>query len=133
MLYDMYTAEHMTYIAVVIIEFGLTVLQTQIFVNSISSDLDLSTGGLSRAIATKAGYKLQDELRRQSSYLRTTNPTAYNTMIPTRGYNLLCDFVYHVILPFVSSTSYQHALQVSVSIDFSILLCLRQIKTVNSL
>lgn len=87
------------------LKYGLIEEQkTRIIVNSVAYNLDLSTGAISRAIATKAGYGLQNELSRQSSYHRT--------MIPTRGHNLSCDFVYHVILPIVSSASHQYALQV---------------------
>ncbi|XP_073490650.1 protein mono-ADP-ribosyltransferase PARP9-like [Aquarana catesbeiana] len=86
------------------LKYGLIEEQkTQIIVNSVAYNLDLYAGVISRAIATKAGYKLQNELSRQNSYLRT--------MIPTWGHNLSCDYVYHVILPIVSSTSYQYALQ----------------------
>ncbi|XP_040214277.1 protein mono-ADP-ribosyltransferase PARP9-like [Rana temporaria] len=86
--------------------------KTQIIVNSISSDLNLYYGVISRAIVYKAGYYLQDEIRGKSSYLRTTNPNANITMIPTRGFSLPCKFVYHVILPLSDSGSRPHALQV---------------------
>ncbi|KAM4025881.1 protein mono-ADP-ribosyltransferase PARP9 [Anomaloglossus baeobatrachus] len=64
--------------------------QTEVIVNSVSSDLKLEYGAISAAIYRKAGQKLQEEIRRNYHWGRR--------MIPTRGYNLPCAYVYHVIL-----------------------------------
>ncbi|XP_018430095.1 PREDICTED: poly [ADP-ribose] polymerase 14-like [Nanorana parkeri] len=77
-------------------------LRTAIIVNSVSSNLDLNSGAISAAIVGKAGYNMQGEIRRKRS-------TGSPTMIPTRGFNLSCGFVYHVILPL----GHQNALQMS--------------------
>ncbi|XP_069838588.1 protein mono-ADP-ribosyltransferase PARP9 [Dendropsophus ebraccatus] len=65
--------------------------KTEIIVNSVSSDLTLSRGVISQAIYSKAGAKLQEEIRKKGP--------GSGHMIPTRGYNLSCGYVYHVILP----------------------------------
>ncbi|KAM5153313.1 protein mono-ADP-ribosyltransferase PARP9 isoform 1-T2 [Mantella aurantiaca] len=92
--------------------------KTKIIVNSVSPTLDVYSGVISNAIASKAGYKLQDEIRKKSSYLRTVNSSTYINMIPTKGYDLSCAFVYHVILTFVHSSSYEFALQILNSVTF---------------
>ncbi|XP_075037346.1 protein mono-ADP-ribosyltransferase PARP9 isoform X2 [Mixophyes fleayi] len=76
--------------------------KTTVIVNSVSSNLDLSYGVITKAILNKAGYSLQTEINKKRSY---SSP-----MIPTKGYNLSCDFVYHVILPLSHSRSTEQVL-----------------------
>ncbi|XP_044130438.1 protein mono-ADP-ribosyltransferase PARP9 isoform X2 [Bufo gargarizans] len=64
--------------------------KTSVIVNSISSDLDLTRGAISSAIYSRAGPKLQEEVWRKGH--------SFSNMISTRGPNLPCHFVYHVIL-----------------------------------
>ncbi|XP_044130437.1 protein mono-ADP-ribosyltransferase PARP9 isoform X1 [Bufo gargarizans] len=68
----------------------LCLFQTSVIVNSISSDLDLTRGAISSAIYSRAGPKLQEEVWRKGH--------SFSNMISTRGPNLPCHFVYHVIL-----------------------------------
>ncbi|XP_077129490.1 protein mono-ADP-ribosyltransferase PARP9 [Ranitomeya variabilis] len=67
--------------------------KTTIIVNSISSNLDLSSGAISAAIYRKAGRKLQEEIRRK--------PHQRNGKVIATGGggSLPCKYVYHVILP----------------------------------
>ncbi|CAN2389074.1 hypothetical protein PRIEUP_LOCUS17193, partial [Pristimantis euphronides] len=67
--------------------------ETYIIVNSISSDLNLSHGAISVAINNKAGVQLQREIDGKRKSHRHRN------MISTKGYQLHCNYVYHVILP----------------------------------
>ncbi|XP_063788871.1 protein mono-ADP-ribosyltransferase PARP9 [Pseudophryne corroboree] len=76
--------------------------KTTVIVNSVASNLDLTNGEITKAILRKAGQSIQDEIRRKRSYSAT--------MIPTRGYNLLCDFVYNVILQQSYAQSSDHVL-----------------------
>ncbi|XP_041434303.1 protein mono-ADP-ribosyltransferase PARP9 isoform X2 [Xenopus laevis] len=69
---------------------------TNIIVNSTSSSLDLHQGQISNAILNKAGPELQHEIRKYLPYPPT------GSMLPTLGYRLPCQFVYHTILPFYS-------------------------------
>ncbi|XP_075685114.1 protein mono-ADP-ribosyltransferase PARP9 isoform X2 [Rhinoderma darwinii] len=64
--------------------------KTTIIVNSVAPDLNLSYGVISAAIYRKAGRRLQEEI--WGKYQWSSN------MIPTRGYQLPCQHVYHVIL-----------------------------------
>ncbi|CAJ0952828.1 unnamed protein product [Ranitomeya imitator] len=66
--------------------------KTTIIVNSISPNLDLSSGAISAAIYRKAGGKLQEEIRR-------TPHQRNRKVITTGGGGLPCKYVYHVILP----------------------------------
>ncbi|XP_071978256.1 protein mono-ADP-ribosyltransferase PARP9 isoform X2 [Engystomops pustulosus] len=65
--------------------------KTEVIVNSIPAKLDLTCGAISAAIYQKAGNRLQKEVWEKSLY-------SSSKMIPTRGYNLPCRHVYHVIL-----------------------------------
>lgn len=61
-------------------------------VNTIGADLDLSKGQVSAALLTKAGWKIQEELRRtKHGYVPE------GAVIPTTGHNLNCKAVYHTV------------------------------------
>ncbi|KAL0993706.1 hypothetical protein UPYG_G00112130 [Umbra pygmaea] len=64
--------------------------QTSIIVNTISQDLELSKGAISKAICEKAGRGIQDELK-------NNRLAKYGDVIKTKGYRLACSAVYHTI------------------------------------
>ncbi|CAB1338149.1 unnamed protein product [Coregonus sp. 'balchen'] len=66
--------------------------ETDAIVNTISSDLDLSSGEISRAILEKAGKGIQEEILKCFSN--------NGEVIETTGHNLLCTSVYHTICPY---------------------------------
>ncbi|KAM6223949.1 protein mono-ADP-ribosyltransferase PARP14 [Rhynchocyon petersi] len=70
-------------------------VKTDIVVNSISPDLVLNRGPLSRAILEKAGLELQKELEDCNQRLKV----GVGTVLLTRGYNLHCQHVLHVVPP----------------------------------
>nr|DBA19533.1 TPA: hypothetical protein GDO54_015353 [Pyxicephalus adspersus] len=70
------------------------------------SSLHLDNGVISQSILNKAGRELQNEINKKRSYVSSGK----RNMISTRGYNLPCEFVYHVILPFGSTKTPQHVL-----------------------
>lgn len=61
--------------------------------NTISSDLDLSYGAISKAILQKAGKGIQEEISKCYNYNK------YGDVIETTGHKLSCRFVYHTICP----------------------------------
>ncbi|XP_051540797.1 protein mono-ADP-ribosyltransferase PARP14-like isoform X3 [Myxocyprinus asiaticus] len=67
-----------------------------IIVNTVSEDLDLCKGAVSRSILQTAGHHLQSEVTR---FAHSNNPHYGDTVI-TDGYNLKCSKVFHVICPF---------------------------------
>ncbi|XP_068102376.1 protein mono-ADP-ribosyltransferase PARP9-like [Hyperolius riggenbachi] len=79
--------------------------QTSVIVNSVGSNLNLSGGAVSTAILQKAGWKLQEEIKKQSS--------ANRIMIPTRGFSLSCDRVYHVLLESYSKIESEKLLEMA--------------------
>ncbi|KAM3917236.1 LOW QUALITY PROTEIN: protein mono-ADP-ribosyltransferase PARP14-like [Leptodactylus fuscus] len=68
---------------------------TEVIVNSIGSDLDLSKGNVSRAISSRAGPGLQ-QLMMDNSLGVQVSP---GRVIPTDGCNLSCNKVLHVVTP----------------------------------
>uniref|UniRef100_A0A4X2KC79 Poly [ADP-ribose] polymerase n=1 Tax=Vombatus ursinus TaxID=29139 RepID=A0A4X2KC79_VOMUR len=68
--------------------------ETDIIVNSIPFDLHLHNGPLSRALLRKAGPELQEEL---NTFGKISVKTGH--VLRTRGYNLGCRFVLHVVAP----------------------------------
>lgn len=64
--------------------------KTAVIVNSVAANLDLTSGAISAAIYNRAGTQLQNEI--------WTKGQGHRNVIPTRGYNLPCGHVYHVIL-----------------------------------
>ncbi|KAK3100147.1 hypothetical protein FSP39_015350, partial [Pinctada imbricata] len=61
--------------------------------NSTSRSLELSSGGGSRAMLSKAGKAMQDECKEK--YPNGVNPGSF---AETKGYNLDCKCVFHVVL-----------------------------------
>lgn len=70
-------------------------LQADIIVNTISEDLDLSKGAVSRALLQTAGHQLQSEINRAAH----SDNLNYGEMVITDGYNLNCSKVFHVVCP----------------------------------
>ncbi|XP_061050236.1 protein mono-ADP-ribosyltransferase PARP14 isoform X2 [Eubalaena glacialis] len=68
---------------------------TDVVVNSISSDLELDRGPLSKALLQKAGQKLQEELKTAGQGVAVE----VGTVIQTSGCNLHCHRVLHVVAP----------------------------------
>ncbi|XP_059394821.1 protein mono-ADP-ribosyltransferase PARP14-like isoform X1 [Carassius carassius] len=67
-----------------------------VIVNTISEDLDLRKGAVSRALLQTAGHHLQSEITRAAH----SNTLNYGEMLITNGYNLKCQKVFHVVCPF---------------------------------
>ncbi|XP_078085435.1 protein mono-ADP-ribosyltransferase PARP9 [Mustelus asterias] len=65
---------------------------TDVIVNTIYRDLNLNSDTVSRAIAEMAGPELQKELHR----IKKTELLAYGDVLKTSGFNLSCEYVYHV-------------------------------------
>ncbi|KAG1971163.1 protein mono-ADP-ribosyltransferase PARP14-like [Pimephales promelas] len=66
-----------------------------IIVNTMSEDLDLSKGAVSKALLQTAGHQLQSEIHRAAH----SNNLNYGEMVITDGYNLNCSKVFHVVCP----------------------------------
>ncbi|KAL6101259.1 parp9 [Pungitius sinensis] len=79
--------------------------QTDVIVNTTSSNRHLSEGLISSALLKKAGYKLQDEFCSSSHK---------GLVIPTKGYNLQCKQVFHTLCPRKDDKSAQQILYTSV-------------------
>ncbi|KAG8432169.1 hypothetical protein GDO86_016709 [Hymenochirus boettgeri] len=86
--------------------------KTDVIVNSIAPDLDLSKGNLSFAILMKAGRKLQDEVF--TSHSRSPYHNNHNVLC-TPGLGLSCQSVYHTILPHYNDVHSDRALYTVVS------------------
>lgn len=71
------------------------VFKTHVVVNSIPSDLALNRGPLCQAILEKAGPEIQQELNTALQGVAVD----VGTVLQTRGYNLQCDHVLHVVAP----------------------------------
>lgn len=71
------------------------VFKTHVVVNSISSDLELNRGPLSKALLEKAGQKLQEELKTAGQGVVVD----VGTVLQTGGCNLRCHRVLHVVAP----------------------------------
>ncbi|XP_051767273.1 protein mono-ADP-ribosyltransferase PARP14 isoform X6 [Ctenopharyngodon idella] len=67
-----------------------------VIVNTISKDLDLSKGAVSKALLQTAGHELQSEVITAAR----SNNLNYGEMIITDGYKLKSSKVFHVICPF---------------------------------
>ncbi|KAK9968212.1 hypothetical protein ABG768_002547 [Culter alburnus] len=70
--------------------------RADVIVNTISEDLDLSKGAVSKALLQTAGHQLQTEITRTAR----SNNLNYGEMVITDGYNLKCRKVFHVVSPF---------------------------------
>lgn len=71
------------------------IFKADVVVNSISSDLQLGKGPLSQAILAKGGPKLQEELNIAGQMAEV----GVGTILQTRGHNLHCHCVLHVVPP----------------------------------
>ncbi|XP_015284488.1 PREDICTED: poly [ADP-ribose] polymerase 9 [Gekko japonicus] len=69
--------------------------QTAIIINSVIVQDDLSQGTISRAILEKAGLPLQEQFLSELQKL----PADCSKLVCTKGYNITCEFVLHVIWP----------------------------------
>ncbi|XP_017550570.1 protein mono-ADP-ribosyltransferase PARP9 [Pygocentrus nattereri] len=74
---------------------------TDVIVNTIAHDLDLSKGFVSKAISEKAGWKIQDEIRKRNKW----NSVADGYVGETEAYNLNCRAVYHTVCAVKSRSS----------------------------
>lgn len=73
--------------------------KADVIVNTISEDLDLNKGAISKALLETAGHGLQAEVTRAAR----GNRLNYGEMVITDGYKLNCAKVFHVVCPFWSS------------------------------
>lgn len=71
------------------------ILQSDVIINTISEDLDLSKGAVSKAIINAAGPQLQAEI-----YSHGISRLKYGDIVDTKGYNLKCQMVFHTVCPF---------------------------------
>ncbi|XP_065417614.1 protein mono-ADP-ribosyltransferase PARP9 isoform X2 [Chrysemys picta bellii] len=85
--------------------------QTAIIVNSVVINDDLSRGNISRAILQKAGSFLQQEFRFESQKL----PQSCEKFILTKGYNLACKSVLHIVWSSQSSSDSRKVLKTAMS------------------
>nr|XP_056717401.1 protein mono-ADP-ribosyltransferase PARP14-like [Euleptes europaea] len=74
---------------------GIEDATTDVVVNSVSSDLKLDKGPLSKALLGKAGSGLQQELVTQGQGRTITE----GCVLKTKGYALGCSYVLHAVLP----------------------------------
>ncbi|KAL6472150.1 hypothetical protein MHYP_G00183380, partial [Metynnis hypsauchen] len=70
-----------------------------VIVNTISEDVDLSKGAVSKALLQAAGPQLQAEARSNLAAIGSSN-LRYGDMVVTSGYNLNCQRVFHTVCPF---------------------------------
>ncbi|XP_049566397.1 protein mono-ADP-ribosyltransferase PARP14 isoform X2 [Orcinus orca] len=80
---------------ILLVEGDVQSATTDVVVNSISSDLELNRGPLSKALLEKAGQKLQEELKTAGQGVAVE----VGTVIQTSGCNLHCHHVLHVVAP----------------------------------
>ncbi|XP_026962222.1 protein mono-ADP-ribosyltransferase PARP14 isoform X1 [Sagmatias obliquidens] len=80
---------------ILLVEGDVQSATTDVVVNSISSDLELNRGPLSKALLEKAGQKLQEELKTAGQGVAVE----VGTVIQTSGCNLHCHRVLHVVAP----------------------------------
>ncbi|KAI4900851.1 hypothetical protein NFI96_003772 [Prochilodus magdalenae] len=72
---------------------------SDVIVNTISEDVDLSKGAVSKALLQAAGPQLQSEAASHLSAIGSSN-LSYGDLVVTKGYNLNCQKVYHTVCPF---------------------------------
>ncbi|XP_036404127.1 protein mono-ADP-ribosyltransferase PARP14-like [Megalops cyprinoides] len=68
---------------------------TEVIVNTISNNLDLSMGAVSKAILSAAGQELQAAIKKACS----TAQADYGDLLITEGCDLKCKRVFHVVCP----------------------------------
>ncbi|XP_068921028.1 protein mono-ADP-ribosyltransferase PARP14-like [Petaurus breviceps papuanus] len=86
------TSEHLS---IILMRGNVQDVQTDIIVNSIPWDLHLDNGSLSKTLLRKAGPELQEEVNR---FGKTSGKIG--DILLTKGYNLGCRFLLHVVAPF---------------------------------
>ncbi|KAL3975735.1 ryanodine receptor 1 [Sarotherodon galilaeus] len=69
--------------------------KTDVIVNTISEDMNLNQGTVSKAILSAAGSSLQDAIYSEAK--RST--LRYGDVVVTDGYNLTCQKVFHTVCP----------------------------------
>ncbi|XP_037859335.2 protein mono-ADP-ribosyltransferase PARP14 isoform X1 [Chlorocebus sabaeus] len=74
---------------------GVQNAKTDVVVNSVPSDLELSRGPLSKALLEKAGPALQEELDTVGQGMAVS----VGTVLKTNSWNLDCRYVLHVVAP----------------------------------
>ncbi|KAL7848452.1 hypothetical protein AOLI_G00231700 [Acnodon oligacanthus] len=72
---------------------------SDVIVNTISDDVDLSKGAVSKALLQVAGPQLQAEAMSNLDASGSSN-LRYGDMVVTNGYNLNCQRVFHTVCPF---------------------------------
>ncbi|XP_036451402.1 protein mono-ADP-ribosyltransferase PARP14-like [Colossoma macropomum] len=70
--------------------------QSDVIVNTISRDVDLSKGAVSKALLQAAGPQMQAE----ASSVNGSSNLGYGNIVITGGYNLSCQKVFHTVCPF---------------------------------
>ncbi|XP_017345057.1 protein mono-ADP-ribosyltransferase PARP14 [Ictalurus punctatus] len=75
--------------------------RSAVIVNTVSEDLDLSKGAVSKALLSAAGPQLQAETYSHLKAFRTPSPN-HGDIVATNGYNLNCLKVFHTVCPFWS-------------------------------
>lgn len=75
--------------------FYIALFQAAIIINSVTIQDDLSQGMISRAILEKAGPALQEQFVSELQKL----PSERSNFIYTKGFNLDCEHVLHVVWP----------------------------------
>ncbi|XP_063346007.1 protein mono-ADP-ribosyltransferase PARP14-like isoform X2 [Pelmatolapia mariae] len=68
---------------------------TDVIVNTISEDMNLSLGAVSNAILSAAGESLQDAIYSEAR----RNTQRHGEVVVTDGYNLTCQKVFHAVCP----------------------------------
>eukprot|EP00079_Xenopus_tropicalis_P039027 XP_017952798.1 PREDICTED: poly [ADP-ribose] polymerase 14 [Xenopus tropicalis] len=82
-------------VAIQLIKGNLQDASTDVIVNSVGKDLDLDSGGASKALLRKAGKKLQHLLQAECKGKQVQE----GLVIATNGCDLSCQMVLHVIAP----------------------------------
>lgn len=77
----------------------LFILQSDVIVNTISEDMDLNKGAVSKALLIAAGSQLQAETYANQQALNTSSSN-YGDIVVTGGYKLNCRRVFHTVCPF---------------------------------
>lgn len=70
--------------------------QTDVVVNTISENMNLNQGAVSKAILEAAGSKLQSAVRSEA----TATTLRYGDVVVTDGFDLMCRKVFHCVCPF---------------------------------
>ncbi|XP_049908033.1 protein mono-ADP-ribosyltransferase PARP14 [Epinephelus moara] len=69
---------------------------TDVIVNTISEDMNLNQGAVSKAILQAAGHNLQSAVRSEAG----SSPLPYGDVVVTDGFNLKCRKVFHTVCPY---------------------------------